>query len=167
MSLINQKPSVVSINISPGGIPKLPVSSIHVTQMGLVGDGHNHEKHKSPLQAVCLQDLELIEELRREGFPLTSGVIGENLTVNNLCIQKLPAGTVLEFSRGVVLELTKPRNPCYVLDAIDLRLKSAIAGRCGFYARVLKEGKLQVGETIRVVSVSQILSKWFIMSRRS
>jgi len=159
-------PAVVSINISPGGIPKSPVSSVHVTQMGLVGDGHNHEKHKSPLQAVCLEDWELIEELKKEGFPLRCGAIGENLTVHNLRVQNLPVGTVLEFSRGVVLELTKPRNPCYVLDAIDPRLQSAIAGRCGFYARVMKEGKLQVGETIRVVGASQILSQWRLLCSR-
>jgi MOSC domain-containing protein YiiM len=143
---------VVSINISRGGIPKLQVDSAYAASFGLKGDGHNHEKHKSPLQAVCLQDLEFIEELRYEGFPLTCGTIGENLTVHNLHVQKLPAGTILEFCGGVVLELTKPRKPCYVLDSIDPRLKSAIAGRCGFYARVLKEGWLIAGETIRVIA---------------
>ena len=148
----DQKPAVVSINISQGGIPKLPIDSVYVTPAGLKGDGHNHEKHKSPLQAVCLQDWELIEELKSEGFPLSPGMIGENLTVHRLHLQTLPVGAVLEFSRGVVLELTKPRNPCYVLDAIDPRLKSAIVGRCGFYAKVLKEGRVLVRETIRVMT---------------
>ena len=45
---------------------------------------------------------------------------------------------------------TKRRKPCYVLDAIDPRLKDVIVGRCGFYAKVLKTGRLRAGESIVV-----------------
>lgn len=149
-SFVQSSPYVLSVNISPGGVPKLPVDSIRVTTAGLETDGHNHEKHCTPLQAVCLQDIEKLEELRAEGFDLNCGATGENLTVRYLSVNKLPVGTVLEFSGGVVLELTKVRKPCYVLDAIDPRLKEVIVGRCGLYAKVLKEGLLKKGETIRV-----------------
>ena len=53
----------------------------------------------------------------------------------------------------VVLELTKRRGPCYVLDAIDPRLKDAIAGRCGFYAKVITTGALRPGEFVEVIRV--------------
>ncbi len=145
------RPCIVSINISKGGIPKLPVSSIRLTAAGLEGDGHNHEKHRTPVQAVCLQDKENLEEFNREGFPLVYGSTGENLVVQDLNVVKLPVGTVLKFSGGVVLELTKVRKPCYVLDAIDPSLKEAVAGRCGMYAKVLQEGVFRVGETIEAV----------------
>ena len=56
------KASIVSINISKGGIPKLPVPSIPLTMDGLQGDGHNHEKHRASFQAVCLQDIEKLED---------------------------------------------------------------------------------------------------------
>jgi len=144
------QPYVLSVNISPGGIPKLPVDSIPLTSLGLESDGHNHEKHGTPLQAVCLQDIEKLEELCAEGFDLNCGTTGENLTVRHLGVNELPLGTILEFSGGVVLELTKVRKPCYVLDAIDPRLKEVIIGRCGLYAKVLKEGIFKKGETIRV-----------------
>ena len=144
-------PYVVSINISQGGIPKLPLESARVTFVGLEGDGHNHEKHRTPLQAVCLQDIEKLEELRQEGFPLFPGTTGENLTVCRLHVNTLPLGTVLKFSGGVILELTKVRKPCYVLDALDSRLKAAIAGRCGLYAKVLQEGILSRQETMEVI----------------
>ena len=143
---------ILSINISPGGIPKQPVDSVRVNLAGLEGDGHNHEKHRTSFQAVCLQDLERLTELWTEGFPLLSpGAIGENLTVRNLNVNNLPIGTILEFSSGVVMELTKVRKPCYVLDTIDPRLKEAIVGRCGLYAKVLQEGIVHIGETIEVV----------------
>ena len=149
-----QKTVVLSINISPGGIPKIPVDSIRVTISGLEGDGHNHVKHRTSFQAVCLQDIEKLEELNREGYPLSMGTTGENLTVQNLNVNTLPVGTVLKFSSGVVLELTKVRKPCYVLDSIDPKLKESIVGRCGAYAKVLREGILQKGEVIEVIKSS-------------
>jgi len=145
-----QMPYVLSINISPGGIPKLPVDLVEVTSFGLMGDSHNHEKHRTPLQAVCLQDIETLERLVQEGFPLSSGTTGENLTVRNLNVNSLPLGTILEFTNGVVLELTKVRKSCYVLDAIDPRLKDVISGRCGLYAKVLREGTIKKDEIIYV-----------------
>ena len=146
-----QIPHVVSINISAGGIPKSAVCSARLTKDGLEGDGHNHEKHRTPLQAVSLQDIEKLDELRQEGFPLFPGTTGENLTVRGLQINTLPLGIILKFSGGVVLELTKVRKPCYVLDAIDPRLKETIAGRCGLYAKVLREGILTRAETIKII----------------
>ena len=141
-------PRVTAVCISAGGIPKNPQACVEVSLAGFKNDGHNHAKHNTPLQAVSLQDEEVLEQLRGEGFLLRCGTIGENMTVRNLHVQKLPAGTVLEFEGGVVLELTKERKPCYVLDAIDPRLKEAALGRCGFYAKVLRGGFIRPGEKI-------------------
>lgn len=150
--MLKEKAQLSAICISRGGIPKRTVFCAGVSFEGLQGDGHNHVKHNHPNQAVCLQDVEILQELSKEGFLLSCGTIGENLTVSHLNLRDLPLGTVLQFSGGVVLELTKERKPCYVLDAIDPRLQQSILGRCGVYAKVLKEGMLMVGETIEVVS---------------
>ena len=150
-------PQVTAVCISGGGIPKLPQPLAEISFTGLKGDGHNHTKHNNPLQAVCLQDEELLWQLRAEGFPLNQGTIGENVTMRNTDVQKMPIGTVLEFEGGVVLELTKERKPCYVLDAIDPRLKEVIVGRCGFYARVLREGVIKPGEIIKNLTKPQQL----------
>lgn len=144
-------PIVLSINISKGGIPKLPVSSIRLTVAGLEGDGHNHAKHNTPLQAICIQDLEKLEELSQNGYTLSPGHAGENLTVENLNVNELPIGAILKFSGGIILEISKIRKPCYVMDAIHPQLKEDAVGRHGMYARVLKEGILKAGETIEVV----------------
>ena len=146
------KSMILSINISKGGIPKLPVSSIRVNFAGLEGDGHNHAKHYSPLQAVCIQDIEKLKELNQNGYGLSSGIAGENLTVENLHVNDLPLGTILQFSNGVVLEISKVRKPCYVMDAIHPQLKEDAIGKHGMYAKVLKEGTLKRGETINVIN---------------
>ena len=149
-------PQVVAVCVSGGGIPKYLQNSVLVSFIGLKNDGHNHAKHNNPLQAVCLQDEENLEQLRQEGFPLYYGTVGENLTVRNLYVQKLSVGTILEFEEGVILELTKERKPCYVLDAIDPLLKEKILGRCGFYAKVLREGLIKTGETIQVKETANL-----------
>lgn len=149
---------VVSINISKGGIPKNPVASAYIKEGGLEGDGHNHEKHYRPIQAVSLQDVEKLDELRAEGYPLYPGATGENVTVSGLNINELPLGTRLEFSGGVVIELSKVRQPCYVLDSINPRLKEDILGRCGYYAKVIIPGQLSVGETIQIKNSGAQLS---------
>ncbi len=148
---MSQIPRIISINISKGGIPKIPVPSIRLTTAGLEGDGHNHDKHNSPNQAVCLQDVETLNNLSQNGYALIPGQAGENLTVEDLHVNQLPIGTVLQFSSGVVLEISKVRKPCYVMDAIDPRLKKDALGCHGMYARVIKEGVFQVGDFIKVI----------------
>ena len=143
------KAKVISINISKGGVPKIPVDSVNITKKGLEGDEHNHEKHYRLTQAVCIQDDEKLEELRSLGYPLFSGTGGENLTVSGLNVNSLPLGTILEFSKGVKLEITRTRPTCYVMDEIHPKLKEDAADRHGMYAKVIKEGLLKVGEDIK------------------
>ena len=152
----NNVPIVLSINISRGGIPKIPVPSIRLTVTGLEGDGHNHAKHCNPIQAVCLQDIEKLEELSRKGYPLKPGSAGENLTVKDLHVNTLPLGTILKFPGGVILEISKIRKPCYVMDAIDPQLKSDALGQHGMYARVLQEGIIKIEDSIYAIQPDSI-----------
>lgn len=142
---------VVSVNISPGGIPKKPLQAARVDFAGLEGDGHNHEKHNSPRQAVCLLDLEVIEQLRNEGYDLAPGSVGENITLRGANLASLAIGDRIVFSGGVELEYAKLRSPCYVLDAICPTLKEAMRGRIGIYAAVITPGVVTPGETVRFI----------------
>ena len=144
------EPKVVSINISAGGIPKRPVQSVEVLHSGFRDDAHDHEKHNTPLQAVSLIDVEDLDDLRAEGFQVFPGATGENITVRNLQVDAIPIGARLRFAGGVELELSKVRQPCFVLDSIDPRLKQAIIGRCGFLAKVITPGRLTPDEIIEV-----------------
>lgn len=142
-------PTVDSINLSPGGIPKRPVESIEVSDAGLLGDGHDHEKHRTPVQAISLIDLELLEAIADEtGIPLAPGDLGENLTVAGVGVQLLTAGDRLFFDGGVALEITRVRPPCYVLDSISPEFKRILWNRIGMYARVLEPGMLAAGAKI-------------------
>jgi len=144
-------PRILSLNISPGGIPKTPVEIVRVTTEGLAGDGHDHDKHNGPFMALSLLDIEDYQDLQAEGYDVFPGATGENITCQNLSIDDLQIGDRLRFAGGVEVELTKKRKPCFVLDAIDPRLKEVIVDRCGFLAKVIIEGDVRIGETIEVV----------------
>ncbi len=143
-------PTVVSVNVSAGGIPKRPIDVGRVTTRGLDGDGHDHDKHNTPLQAISLLGVENLDDLRGKGFDVGPGTMGENLTVRGLDVEGLEPGDRLHLSGGVELEFTKARKPCYVLDAIDPRLKEVTVGRTGGYAKVTTPGEIRPGETIEV-----------------
>jgi MOSC domain-containing protein YiiM len=151
-------PVVLSVNISPGGIPKVPQTSVMARKSGLEGDGRNHAKHIRPDRAVSLWDYELLRAFVAEGFSLTPGAAGENLTVRNLNVQKMPTGTLLRIGQ-VVLQLEQPRKPCYVLDAIDPHLKDVVVGRIGFMASVVSEGIIEPGMPIEVISTPAMESQ--------
>ncbi|MBC8201513.1 MAG: MOSC domain-containing protein [Planctomycetes bacterium] len=147
-------PTLLSINVSSGGIPKTPTPSCAVSFKGLAGDGRNHEKHYKLERAVSLIDTEILEQLKTEGYNVPAGAVGENLTVENLDVQSLQLGDRLTFSGGVVIELAEVRKPCFVLDPLGVSLKKDIVGRCGYLARVITEGTLKSGESIVVQPVT-------------
>lgn len=144
-------PVVTAIHISPGGIPKRPIEAVRVTVGGLEGDGRAHAKHVKPIRAVSLLDEEILDALRREGYPVGPGTLGENLTVRHLHVQRLMPGTRLSFSGGVEIELTEPRKPCFVLDAVHPALQENVVGRIGYLARVIRTGILRAGAAIILI----------------
>lgn len=96
-----------------------------------------------------------MRQLIGEGFALSPGAAGENLTVEGLDVQHLEPGTLLKIG-DVVLQLTQPRKPCYVLDAIDPRLKEVVVGRFGYMAAVVRVGMLSPGMSVRVLATVEL-----------
>ena len=59
------KGTLHQLNVSKGGVPKLPTESIRVSKSGIEGDGHDKPKiHGGPMRAVSLFALERIVEVR-------------------------------------------------------------------------------------------------------
>jgi MOSC domain-containing protein YiiM len=88
------------------------------------------------------------------GRPMGPGAFGENLSVEGLDENSACIGDVLAIG-AALLEVSQPRQPCATLarrhqvrDMIELVHAN---GRSGWYLRVLTEGALEAGQTIRVV----------------
>ncbi|HET9613380.1 MAG TPA: MOSC domain-containing protein [Candidatus Limnocylindrales bacterium] len=150
---------VLQVNVSPGGVPKLPVDEAWVGPLGLAGDRHHHDwVHGGPHRAVCLFGIEAIERVRADGHGgVVAGAVGENLTTEGIELARLPVGTRLAIGDEVVLELSSPANPCEVIKGAFDGGKS---GRISvflhpedsrMYARVLAGGVVRPGDPIRVL----------------
>jgi MOSC domain-containing protein YiiM len=151
---------VVSINVSPGGVPKRPVSSARVSAAGLEGDGQRDLRHHGgPDRALCLYSLDRIEALQREGHAIAAGTTGENLTMRGLDWDAVTPGTTLDIG-GVQIEVTAYASPCTSIrpsfaDENSNRISQKLhPGWSRVYARVTGEGILRVGDRVSVRNAS-------------
>jgi MOSC domain-containing protein YiiM len=131
---------VAAVRISSGGVPKRPVRQSRVICEGRPGDGHNHDRHRRPHRAVCIQDLGLLENPRAAGFAVGPGVVGENLMVRSPRVQKCAVDDLLHCDNGPAFELTEPQEPCHVLDTIRPAIRHVVVGRCGFMTSAIEGG---------------------------
>ncbi len=153
-----QQGYIYQLNCSDGGVPKLPVREAELTPTGLVGDRQRYPLiHGGVQRALCLYSLETIQALQAEGHPIYPGSIGENVTVAGLDWSALAPGRRLALGDEVVVELTSYANPCRNIRAsfADGKFKRVSqkqhAGESRFYARVIRTGRLAVGQEVRVL----------------
>lgn len=142
---------LVQINISQGGMPKLPVAEAQVTFNGIVGDRQRTPKiHGGPDRAVCIYSEELYQWLNEQGVPVAAGQIGENFTTRGLDLSFLKRGDRLRVGTCII-EITKVRTPCYQLKKWDADLPEIIIGRSGWMAKVIEEGTVRPGDAIKQI----------------
>jgi len=146
------------LNCSNGGVPKLPVREAELTLTGLVGDRQRLPLiHGGPERALCLYSLEVIQALQAEGHPIYPGSVGENVTVSGLEWSSLAPGQRLALGDEVVIELTSYTKPCRTIrksfsDGKFTRIsQKEHAGTSRLYARIIRTGKLAVGQSVRVL----------------
>ena len=151
---------VHSINISEGGVPKLPVTSVRVKYGGLEGDYNkfrNEKRNNHADRAICLFSLERIEQLRNEGHPITIGSTGENFTISGLEWPILEVGVKISIGRATI-ELSEPCAPCGKIgrsfsdrrfSRIDHEMEY---GWSRWLARVIEEGDVCIGDAVNIVN---------------
>lgn len=138
------------------GIFKQPVDGPVMARFrNLDGDGQgNLSVHGGPDKAVYAYTQENVdfwrEHLGRE--TLRPGLFGENLTVQGLREVDILIGDELEI-RSARFLVTQPRIPCSKLSAAvgvpEFHKRFLESGRTGFYLRVLQEGVVKAGDSIR------------------
>ena len=150
--------TIYQINVSPGGVPKLPVLETELKFDGLVGDKQKHlQFHGGPDRAICLYSYERILELQREGHSIFPGSIGENITIADLDWSEIQPGAKLQLGDEAIVEITKPAVPCksiaaFFIDGNSSRVSDKLyPGWSRFYARVLQPGRLVVGQKIQLL----------------
>ncbi|MCZ7578254.1 MAG: MOSC domain-containing protein [Dehalococcoidia bacterium] len=167
---MSQRGSIVQVSISSGGVPKLPVSEGHVTELGIEGDGHdNPELHGGPERALCLFAIERIEAMAAEGHPIAVGSTGENITTRGIDWDLVVPGARLRLGADVLVEVTRYTTPCktnarwFKAGDFNRMHQGLFPGYSRVYARVLTGGVVRPGD--EVVLLPPVL--WVIAPRTS
>jgi len=146
------KGTLVQLNVSGGGMPKLPVKSARISIDGVEGDWQKNRKyHGGPNRAICLFSVELYDWLREKGIDLKNGSVGENFTTEGLDLNQLQKGDRLRVGECLI-EITDVRTPCSSLKKWDADLPELVVGRSGWVAKVIEEGTVHPGDAIEVIS---------------
>ncbi len=138
------------------GIFKKPLSgAVQISKLGIAGDLIVSEKYHGGVdQALYIYGQADYDWWRdAHGLELGAGTFGENLTISNLRSAEFNIGDRIIIGE-VILQVTAPRIPCKTFAARmedpQFVKKFRDAERPGLYCRVLQEGSLQAGDSVRV-----------------
>ncbi len=138
--------------------------------LGVEGDAHfgvtvqhrsriARDPRQPNLRQVHLIHSELHDELRRGGFQIEAGQMGENITTRGVDLLGLPRGARLRIGDAAILEVTGLRSPCAQLDGLQPGLMEATLGRdqdggiirkAGIMAIVIEGGEVRPGDSVHV-----------------
>jgi len=148
---------LLQVNVSDGGVPKVPMPAARINIDGVEGDRQRADTvHGGPHRAVSILGIEAIQRVAAEGHPIAPGTTGENLTIKGFDVSTLAIGTRLAIGDEVIVEISKPTNPCRTIrhsftDRRFGRLSiQAYPADSRMYARVLHEGTVRPGDGIRL-----------------
>ncbi len=156
---MGDKGSIFQINVSRGGVPKLPIAEATVDLRGITVDSCTDGRHHGrPEQALCLYSIERLLVLRTEGHAVSPGCTGENITTVDLDWKHVTPGARLRLGGELVIEITGFAAPCWknarwFKHGDFSRLDEALhpgSGRA--YARVLSGGMIRQGDVITPIS---------------
>ena len=137
------------------GTLKTEVSEANfIEEFGIDGDAHAGKWHRQ----VSLLAFEKIDDFRNKGGNVDFGAFGENLVIDGIELHKLPVGQQLQVGE-VLLEVTQIGKECHDKCAIYYQVGECIMPKNGIFTRVLKGGKVKVGDQCTLIdSGKKILS---------
>ncbi|MBW1996989.1 MAG: quinolinate synthase NadA [Deltaproteobacteria bacterium] len=130
------------------GTPKGQVrEAVLVPEHGVEGDAHAGSWHRQ----VSFLASESIEKARELGLDVGFGDFAENIATSGIDWMKIPVGARIRLGPDALVEVTQIGKECHTRCAIYYTAGDCIMPREGIFARVLKGGKISVGDEIRVL----------------
>jgi molybdopterin adenylyltransferase len=119
-----------------------PLESARVFENeGVEGCAHRRGGKRNVL-FVAAEDL--------EALGVSPGAVRENFTIRGAEVMKWPVGQWLAIG-GAEFEISMVCDPCELMEEIRPGLQAEIEGRRGMLARVLKTGKVSVGDQLQLL----------------
>lgn len=117
---------------------------------GIFEDSNYESSKDYVMMLTCQKSYDLIEEAELE---VSKGVLMENILVD-IDLYHLKKGAVIELG-DTLLEVTGPCESYGYLMALAPELPEIIQGNRGLFVRPLEQGKISVGDEVKVVKESE------------
>jgi molybdenum cofactor synthesis domain-containing protein len=132
------------------GIPKTPVDSIElVAGQGLAGDAHAGDWHRQ----VSLLDYADFSNMQQRMGDLHFGAFAENLIIEGIDFSVMGLGSCLRLGRDAEIRISQIGKDCHTPCAIYHSTGDCIMPRAGLFARVVKGGKIALGNPVEVIEL--------------
>lgn len=112
-----------------------------VVEDGIEGCAHRRPNKRSIL-FVAAEDLDAVG--------VQPGTIKENFTVRGADVMRWPIGQRVAAGEAE-FEIAMVCDPCHLMDEIRPGLQAELEGRRGMLARVLRTGRVAVGDELRLL----------------
>jgi MOSC domain-containing protein YiiM len=148
----------INVSVEKGG-KKKPVKEAIINESGIEGDAHSGNWHRQ----LSFLSFESIESFNQKGSINTGpGDFAENITTRGVDLIGLKVGDILTItnesskargSEKVILEVTQIGKECVAPCSIYYQVGSCIMPQEGLFCKVLKTGKIRVGNSITVEKI--------------
>ena len=139
--------------------------------LGVKGDAHcgatvQHRSRvaKDPTQPNLRQvhfiHSELLSLLSANGYPVSPGVLGENITTQGMALLELPVGAAFHIGKTAIVTITGLRNPCaqienfqagLLAEVLEKKPDGTLIRKAGIMGIVTEGGVVKPGDEIKVV----------------
>ena len=157
--LYSGRKTALGPKLSATGIFKYPVERVDVDTLGIVGDVQADKRvHGGPQKALHQFSLASYQKIIQQ-YPLLHlkawpGSIGENISAAQMHEDSVCIGDLYAVG-SCVLQVSAPRIPCWKIDAKFKQpgLSQFIAKHhlSGWYYRVIEEGVMQMGDSLKLI----------------
>ena len=140
---------VISICISEErGVLKKEVSTVEITNLGIIGDGHSGDWER---QVTCLNYQSFLRAKEKHPeLDLHPGSFAENITIDGIDFSKIHLGTKLQLGDSVILQVSqigKEDHPSVVTRTYRISLLPYE----GLFCKVIQGGNLTPGDIVSVI----------------
>ncbi|MED5350257.1 MAG: MOSC domain-containing protein [Candidatus Thermoplasmatota archaeon] len=145
-------------------IPKNPEPNLLITKLGAAGDINHYrltKKNNEEDMAILVLSSQELEQLKQKGYDFLPGDLGENILIEGLPVDQIKPDMYLNFESGLSLQFSRICDPCSKLNQLpnigSKRIKNLLKdamGLRGWYARVIVEEKVSIGDLVEIHGIS-------------
>ncbi len=149
------KGQVVAVSTSiEKGTKKKPLLEINLEEgHGILEDAHAGDWHRQ-VSLLAEESIQKMLDSTDQEIRIGYGDFAENITTRGVDIGSLDPGDIINFQRGVKMEVTQIGKECHTGCAIAQQVGDCVMPKEGIFAKVLTGGKIKPGDTYKVELVS-------------